>query len=175
MNAERYRIRLAGESELAQLQDIERAASLLFQNTKYSFLVGAEPGSLEFLRLQHRSGKVWVVTDSENHPVGFAAAGFIDGSPHLHEVDVLPAHARQGLGTRLINEVVGWARAAGYERLTLSTFRDIPWNAPFYGKLGFTAIEKDDLPAGLVEIRKREHELGLPVDERVCMSLSLVL
>lgn len=173
MNSDRYRVRLAYSSELAQLQEIEREASSLFANTRYSFLVGAEPGSLEFLRLQHNDGKVWVVEDSENHPVGFAAAGFVNGSPHLHEVDVLPAHGRQGLGTRLINEVVEWARGAGYERLTLSTFRDIPWNAPFYQKLGFEAIGEVDLPDGLVEIRRRERELGLPVDERVCMSLKL--
>ena len=30
-----------------------------------------------------------------------------------------------------------WARARGYDDITLATYRDVPWNGPFYASEGF--------------------------------------
>ena len=42
----------------------------------------------------------------------------------------------------------------GYERLSLTTYRDLPWNGPFYRSLGF-AEESSPEP---FEVRQRERE-----------------
>jgi GNAT superfamily N-acetyltransferase len=55
---------------------------------------------------------------------------------HLEEMDVLPEHAGQGLGAALIEAVCSWAHTRGFDAVTLSTFRDVPWNAPFYPRHG---------------------------------------
>jgi GNAT superfamily N-acetyltransferase len=93
--------------------------------------------------------------------------------PHLEELAVHPAHQRRGLGARLVAAVVGWARARGAAALTLSTFRDVPWNAPFYARIGFRALDPAQLPATLAALVERERAHGLPVEQRVVMRLDL--
>ncbi len=34
------------------------------------------------------------------------------------------------------------ARAQGFDRLSLCTYRDVPWNGPFYASLGFTEVAR---------------------------------
>jgi hypothetical protein len=40
----------------------------------------------------------------------------------------------------------------------LTTFRDVPWNGPYYAALGFTAV--DDRSPGLMAIREHERAIG---------------
>lgn len=53
------------------------------------------------------------------------------------------------------------ARAGGYDRITLTTFRDVPFNGPFYASLGWRALADDDLTPGLVAVRREERRAGL--------------
>ena len=53
----------------------------------------------------------------------------------------MPEHMRKGVGSRLIETVCRWARDAGHAKITLSTFRDVPWNRPFYESRGFQVVD----------------------------------
>ncbi|NJK52209.1 MAG: hypothetical protein HC936_04105 [Leptolyngbyaceae cyanobacterium SU_3_3] len=53
-----YKIRLARESELNLLADIERSAAILFRDTPYAFLVSAEPLPLNVVEQQFQLGRV---------------------------------------------------------------------------------------------------------------------
>ncbi|WP_090859458.1 GNAT family N-acetyltransferase [Nocardioides lianchengensis] len=75
-------------------------------------------------------------------PVGFAHVLEIDGDAHLELLAVRRDHGRQGIGTALVAAAKAEARARGHRRLTLSTYRDVPWNAPFYERLGFRELER---------------------------------
>ena len=88
---------------------------------------------------------------------------------HLAEIDVLPAHGRRGLGTRLVEEVCHWAASAGYESVTLTTFRDVPWNMPFYERLGFRVVAGAGRSAALRAIVEDETRRGLDPSRRVAM------
>jgi N-acetylglutamate synthase-like GNAT family acetyltransferase len=88
---------------------------------------------------------------------------------HLEEIDVLPEHGRRGLGRRLVAQVCRWTEERGYVAVTLTTFRDIPWNMPFYARLGFEEISKAALPAGLSSILQDEACRGLDPVRRVAM------
>lgn len=102
-------------------------------------------------------------------PVGMAIASVREGAVHLEEMDVLPAHGRRGLGTRLLATVCAWARAQGYAAVTLSTFSDVPWNGPFYRKHGFKDLQPEQWTPGMWAIREQEAQHGLRVEARVFM------
>jgi GNAT superfamily N-acetyltransferase len=75
--------------------------------------------------------------------VGFALCSDRGPDLYLDQLSVLPRHGRQGLGTRLVRRCLQEAEARAFKRVSLSTFRKVPWNGPFYRKLGFREI-----PAG---------------------------
>ena len=62
-----------------------------------------------------------------------------------------------------------WAKKTGYPAVTLSTFRDVPWNGPFYARHGFRALEPGELGEGLRRVVEGERERGLQTDLRVVM------
>lgn len=171
MASESGSIRRADISELTLLGKIERAAGELFRATTFSELADAEPLDIKWLQDQQRRGLVWIALDADGIPCGFAAVQLLAGSAHLHELAVDPRCGRRGHGTALIQTVAEFAHGQGYRFLTLSTFRDIPWNAPFYARLGFEIMT--ELDEDLQELRRREEQNGLPLSERVMMRLEL--
>jgi ribosomal protein S18 acetylase RimI-like enzyme len=87
--------------------------------------------------VEHRA---WVAVDDLGAIVGFSLAWLVDGEGHLDELAVTPEHGRRGLGRALVDEVVSWTAAQGLPSVTLTTFRDVPWNGPYYEKLGFHVV-----------------------------------
>lgn len=168
-----YTIRLARPDDLPRLAQIEQSASMLFEGTKYECEVVGDSLPPAFLGARQKEGRVWVAVDSNGEPVGFTVVKTVDGLAHLHELSVDPAHGRKGIGSGLIRAVVEWASQNGHRSLTLSTFKDIEWNAPYYRRLGFRDLDDRELSAGLKEIRRLEAESGLPIEDRVCMILKL--
>lgn len=169
--SDEYIIRLARQQELLLLNALENAASEIFKNTKYALEINQEPLSLEILEQQQQQDLVWVAINNSDRPVGFAVVLIVDGLAHLHELSVAPQYGRQGIGTKLTKEVINWAKQASFPGITLSTFRDIAWNAPFYRKLGFREMPKAEIGTELDNIRRKEAEAGLPIEERILMIL----
>jgi GNAT superfamily N-acetyltransferase len=88
---------------------------------------------------------------------------------HLEEVDVRPDHGRRGLGTKLVLQVCRWAASSGYACVTLTTFRDVPWNMPFYARLGFAVVPPVQLSIALRGAVDNETRRGLDPLRRVVM------
>lgn len=101
--------------------------------------------------------------------MGFALLVPLDEHIHLEELDVHPDHGRRGLGRQLVQAVVEWAREAGYPAITLTTFRHLAWNAPFYRRLGFADMDQAALTRGLRALLKHEADSGLDPAKRVAM------
>jgi GNAT superfamily N-acetyltransferase len=163
-------IRPARPDDLQALPVIERAAAAQFRTTAYAYLADDSLVSAEVDLAQE---SVWVAVDWDDHPIGFAIVHLLDESVHLHELDVHPDHAHQGLGRQLIATVADWARARGATALTLTTFDDVPWNGPYYARLGFHALDLATISLGLQAVRQAEAEAGLPMAHRICMQLDL--
>ena len=106
-------------------------------------------------------------------PVGYCFVRLIETSPHIEEVSVHPEHGRRGLGRRLIDAALDWARVAGHRRITLTTFRDLPWNGPFYERVGFVPLSDAEIGPELRERIRHEDEEGLPSALRLAMRLGL--
>jgi GNAT superfamily N-acetyltransferase len=150
-----YRISAARPADLALLPEIELAAAMLLAGHAPESVLG-ETTSHDILKVAQRQGRLWVAI-ADDVPVGFAHVGVLDvDTVHLEEIDVHPVHGRRGLGARLVTHVCRWAADAGYRSVTLTTFRDIPWNMPFYARLGFTVAVADDLPPVLRAIVEEE-------------------
>ena len=165
-----YAIRVARQEDLAVLPGIERAAAAVFRATPYAYLADDDLVSAEIDLAQEQ---VWLVVDPADQPIAFAIVRVLDESVHLHELDVHPDYARQGLGRRLIATVADWARAHGATALTLTTFDDVPWNGPYYARLGFRTLDLATISPGLQAVRQGEAEAGLPMEHRICMQLDL--
>lgn len=105
-------------------------------------------------------GFVLVLEDpSGSSPVGFVHVLDADGHAHLEQLSVLPSSGRQGFGRRLVSAALDAARERGYTRMTLRTYAEIPWNAPFYSSCGFLeSIPETSFQRGLVDT---EASLGL--------------
>jgi len=59
------------------------------------------------------------------------------------------------------------------DALTLTTFREVPWNGPYYQRLGFVYLTVEEETPGLRAIRSSERERGLDKWPRACMRLPL--
>jgi GNAT superfamily N-acetyltransferase len=136
-------------------------------------LANEEPLSLDFVQQRCQAGQVWVAVDPQNVVVGFAITRELDGTIYLQEMDVAPAHGRRGLGAGLVETVCTWAQLHGYDAISLSTFRDLAWNAPFYSKLGFRVLDESEISIYFQQIRRQELDAGLPISARVIISREL--
>lgn len=168
-----YTLRRARPEELGALPDVEHLAAQQFLHSPHPSAAGLPVQPLEQLREYQRQGGVWVAVTKEGTVAAFALGKEVDGALFIAEADVHPAHARQGLGASLFGLLGQWARARGYPALLLTTFRDVPWNAPYYQRLGFRILQEEEVGPGLRAIRVHETQLGLAPESRVCMRLAL--
>lgn len=165
-------VRLARESDVPLLPAIEVAAFAIY--APYAVALGfrpdesPQPTPVEALRAAQETGHLWVAVDVNDGPVGFAFVRELDGVAHLEELDVLPEHGGRGLGSALLEAVYVWATGR-YPAVTLATFRDVPWNAPFYARRGFREIPAHQLSPGLCDLVAIERSRGLRTDLRVMM------
>lgn len=162
-------IELARPEDVAVLPEIEREAAVLFSGLDLPQSVLESVCDLEDLVEAQEEGLLWVARLGGGAPVGFALIELLDGVPHLDEMDVRPAFGRRGVGARLLGAVLAWARDAGHAEVTLSTFRDIPWNAPFYAKHGFRPMGEHEMSAALRANAADEARRGLDPAARVTM------
>jgi GNAT superfamily N-acetyltransferase len=131
-----------------------------------------EPMSVEELDAYRGAGRAWVLVP-DGEPVAYIVMEVVDGAAHVEQVSVDPGFAHQRLGRRLLEHVAGEARAEGRTAVTLTTYRDVPWNAPYYSRCGFRVLDATELGPELRAKRDAETALGLDPALRVCMRRDL--
>ncbi|WP_437580702.1 GNAT family N-acetyltransferase [Sorangium sp. So ce887] len=166
-------VRQAIESDLPRLPEIERSASEAFRGTDLDFDTLSSVTPAEGWRDALRAGTLWVVDDGAGNAIAFLGAEAIGGELHIREFDVALDRQGQGLGRRLLGHVIAWARTAELQALTLTTFRTVPWNGPFYAAMGFRELSPAEMSSRLVEILKKEAHQGLDPAQRCAMRLDL--
>ncbi|SDF65048.1 N-acetylglutamate synthase, GNAT family [Blastococcus fimeti] len=154
-------VRPAREDDLPLLREIERAAGRPFAELGMQLVADDEPPSVEELRRYADAGRAWVRTDEAGGPVAYLLADVVDGYAHLEQVSVHPAAAGHGHGRVLVEHLLTWARERDLPAVTLTTYRDVPWNGPYYRRLGFRPVAPAELTPGLRAIRREEAERGL--------------
>jgi ribosomal protein S18 acetylase RimI-like enzyme len=156
-------IRRARRDELEALRKIERDAGRAFATIGMPEIAAHEPPSVAELEAFVSTGHAWVAVDSSDHPVAYLLSDVVDGCAHIEQVSVAPEHARRGLGASLIDRLEADAAARHQPALTLTTFRDVPWNAPYYARLGFAVLEAGEYTPELRALIERERN-AIPSD-----------
>ncbi len=143
-------IRVASPEEYDALRSIEDAADTMYADIGIGPFTQSEE--------DNHLAQAAVVLATGNPAVGFACVEVVDGAAHIWQLSVHPLAARQGRGRALVNAVCAWAVTNGLPAVTLTTFRDVAWNGPFYAKLGFRELV--DLSPGLAAMREHERAIG---------------
>ncbi|MFO0618308.1 MAG: GNAT family N-acetyltransferase [Polyangiaceae bacterium] len=105
--------------------------------------------------------------DAEGTPVGLMVYDVIDGRPYLEQVSVLRAWMRRGVGRALVERAIAWSEREG--ELWLTTYAEVPFNRPWYERLGFVVARDDECPP-IVREALGDERASLPdADARVGM------
>jgi len=162
-----------GQSEhIAALPGIEVEAATMFPEADLPLNLRHRVTELSDLRAAIDDKRLWVAVTRDNRTVGFAMADVVDGQAYLEELDVLPTFGKMGIGTRLLQAVIEWARAGRYTGLTLITFRHLAWNGPFYEKLDFDYLDSTEHGPEIAGLIEEERLVGIDVTKRVAMRLT---
>lgn len=165
-------VRPARDNDLTRIAEVERAAGRLFVDVGMPNIAEHPPTPLDVLREHLGDGTLLVATEDVGL-VGFATLLELDGHAHLDQMAVHPAYGRRGHGTRLLEAACGLARQRGHSMITLTTFQDVAWNAPYYAERGFRILGETELTDELQDLRTREAEFGLDPSLRVVMRRDL--
>ncbi|WP_148614822.1 GNAT family N-acetyltransferase [Nocardioides rubriscoriae] len=153
-------VRPARPSDLRRIAAVEDAGGPMyvehFGDRVVPALTARAPSGAE------RDGRGFLlVAVDDRRLVGFAHVMPYDVHAHLQQLSVLPAYQRRGIGTALVRAAMEEARWSGFDRMSLCTYRDVPWNGPFYAGLGFVEVEPARLEPFQRDLRDRERALGL--------------
>lgn len=110
-----------------------------------------------------------LTVEKDGDVLGFAASRRIGREVHLHELSVATAFQRQGIGGTLLNALKIDCRNAGVRAITLHTYRDVAWNAPFYEQHGFVIVEDLEAHPRLAAGHQEAVAIGLPAERRCAM------
>ena len=151
-------IRLATAADVPVLVDVELDAGRMFVDVGMAELADDLPDR-DDVGGAVAAGTVWVAElDGKVH--GYVRASELDGRAHVDQVSVRPAYGRRGTGRRLVARVSTWGQEQGLVGTTLTTFRDVDFNGPYYARLGFRELAEDERGPGLVAVM--EHEATIP-------------
>lgn len=158
-------VRAAAPSDLAALPAIEVAAGEMFRAIGMDAIADDAPPTIDDLEA---ATAIWVAVEHDQ-VLGYAWIELVDDHAHLEQLSVLPDRGGQGIGTALIDAVVGWAHARGDAEVTLTTFRDVDFNAPLYAKRGFVELPEHEWTPGIQALVATETTHGLDPTTRVVM------
>lgn len=164
-----WSLRLARPDDAEQMPAIERAAAQLFRQVPG--LSELDPDDIwepQDLRRLIRKGHS-LVAHVDQRMAGFLVNEPFQRELHIWEMDVHPDFQQRGVGAGLIRACQIDARNSGFTALTLTTFRDLPWNAPFYARLGFEEVTALDAHPRLASELALEADNGLPAERRCAM------
>lgn len=151
-------IRPATDTDVERLVDVEIRAGQLFHAVGMSKVAQNVPDRGE-LRTAVERGQVWVAQVG-GEVAGYVSAEVLDGNAHVAQVCVAPEYAGRRIGRALVGRVEAWGRTAGRPATTLTTFRDVPWNGPYYLRLGYHVLAANNIGPELA--RTMAHEASLP-------------
>ena len=175
MGLHMIKIRQATVQDYGGLPAMEADAGQLFRAFGIPLIADMPPNPVEYYHELPKSSVVFVARTSSEEIVGFAVGLVIDGQAYLKEVSVKRAVSQQGVGRTLVANIIAWAKEKSFHYLTLTTFRDLPFNAPFYAKLGFQEFVPDHDWSELKKIREQEKKSGMDEYSRLAMRLDLTM
>jgi len=155
-----WKIRVAESADADALPAVERSASMRFRSIPdLAFLADGDDRTVAWHRHHIAQGAEWIALSESEEIIGFLAAEIVGPELHIWELAVRIDVQNQGIGRKLIETACAFARQRDLESMTLTTFSNVPWNAPWYQRLGFVRCRDNERLAALV---RAESERGWP-------------
>ena len=165
-------LRPATDDDLPGLPGLDRAAGELFRPLGMDLVADDDPPGPADLRPVLDHHRAWVA-ERDGELAAYLVADVVDRAAHIEQVTVHPRHAHQRLGAALIEHLALWAQQRRLPALTLTTYRDVPWNGPYYLSLGFRWLDNHEITPGLQALRHHEINRGLDRWPRGCLRRDL--
>jgi GNAT superfamily N-acetyltransferase len=167
-------VRRAQFSDAAALPAIERSAAELFRcDPSLARLADAAvPDAKHHLRAIE-SDDVWVAQSADGALIGFVSAVQVDNELHIQELSVSQHFQGRGAGRKLLLAAIECARDRELYGLTLTTFRELPWNEAFYQRMGFETLSPAEINPRVTTVLNDEIAHGLPGERRCAMRFRL--
>ena len=155
------RIRLASADEIHKIEPLEQAAAEMFREIGMTEVAEDAPIPEKELLQAVEDQRLWVAVEY-GVLKAYLLGTFLPQSLHIDQVTVHPDAARRGLGALMIESVSADPRAKKLGLMTLTSFANVPWNAPYYERIGFLDIAESDWPEGVAEkvAVDQAHDLG---------------
>ncbi|MEO9904447.1 GNAT family N-acetyltransferase [Nisaea sp.] len=160
--------RLARPDEIEIVRDIQRAAGRMFLETPYPEAAGDPVDDAETLAAAQDNWWLWVAVDADDRPVGVAHLKILGDGLHLRELDVHPDHAGARRGAAILDAVERFFAGRGIPNISLTTFIDVPWNAPYYERIGFSIVAPNEMDEPL-RLAWQSEVANFPSEKRVAM------
>jgi ribosomal protein S18 acetylase RimI-like enzyme len=162
-----FSIRKARPADIPLLERVERSAAELFRTVGLGFLLDGPTVDPSFLMAN--TNHLWVAVDWMDRPIGFLVGENLDGSFHIVEVSVAQEFQGRGVGKQLMARMTEEVRREGYKTITLTTYRNLLWNGPWYTRMGFLEVNPLDMGTKYLEILENERQHGLDMTQRCVM------
>lgn len=134
-----------------------------------------DPFPIDLLRASIERGRTDVAVAGDGEVVGWILVARAASEPCIAQVAVEPKHGRRGVGTALVEHACAELAGDGHATVVLNTDRDIPWNAPWYGRLGFVVVDPVEWTDDMRQVAAEQVEMGLDWATRVHMRRSLLI
>lgn len=163
-------IRPARDCDAPALPEVERSSGEIFRQWPgLEWIADDDVQSEE----QHRAliaGGVAFIAELNGHSiVAFLNGEMTADALHVWQIAVHREQQGRGIGRELIQAAQQLAIDRGASALTLTTFRKVPWNEPYYQRLGFVTLNQENLTPRLKTILDAEERAGLPMAQRCAM------
>ncbi len=164
-----YSIRRAHSWDIPLLEYVERSAAEIFRTVDLGFLADGDTLDPAALQAMAHANHLWVATNRFDQPIGFAGGEYLSGNFHIVEISVAKEFQGKGVGKALMTTMVEHITREGYKSVTLTTYRTLPWNGPWYSRLGFYEVNPHDMGRDYLDLLASEAQHGLDVRSRCVM------
>ena len=164
-----FTIRRARHADIPLLGPVERSAAELFRTANLDFLLDSPTLDQSFLAAMADSNHLWVAVDGMDEPIGFVGGENIEGNFHLVEISVAQTFQGKGVGKILMGQMTEEIKREGYKAITLTTYRDLPWNGRWYTRMGFLEVPLVEMGPEYWKIWQIEERHGFDMASRCLM------
>lgn len=168
-----FSIRPARLSDIRLLGEVERSAAQIFRSANLHSLADGPTVDTEFLAAMARSQHLWLAVNRNDEPIGFVGGENIESNFHLVEISVAQPYQGRGVGKILMGQMIEEVRRMGYKAITLTTYRNLPWNGPWYARMGFNEVRIVDMPPEYWKVWQIETQHGFNMSTRCLMRMKI--
>ncbi len=159
----------ARREDLVRIIAVDKAAASLFEPTGLLSEQALDDHVPDDVLLEAiETDRLHVVRSADGDVLGFTLFTQLDQGIYLDQISVHPVAGRRGLGRKLMLHLDMLARDGAQPHISLSTFRHLAWNGPFYKSLGYRNMKRRHLEPYMIAIEHAQRPL-MDVSKRVFM------